>query len=248
VSNSQPVAAVFGSDPWLRNALTTGLRHAGHSATDIGPGSSSLRGVDVLVWTPSLLPRARVATKDIGSAALSMTLAAATAQHIRRAVLVTSVGCSKSAPSAYHDELDLLERRAASTLGQVTALRVTHPFGPADDPGPVIRALVHHDKQLATTSTDVQVQPIFVGDIVSAVDAAIKGMITPGAAAIGGPEVTSLGALLDRARPAVSARRRAWRRRRAATVDFFRRDSVAPRHRSPIELDLRTLDSVWGAR
>jgi hypothetical protein len=246
MSNSQPVAAAFGSDAWLRNAVATGLRHAGHNATDIGPGSASLQGVDVLVWTPSLLPRSRVAAKDVGSAALSMTLAAAASQTIRRTVLVTSIGCSKSAPSEYHDELALLERRAANNLGQVTAFRVTHPFGPAHDPGPVIKALMHHDKVLAAVGAGVRVQPIFVGDIVSAVDAAIKGLITPGAADIGGPEVTSLGELIDRARPAVSVRRRGWKRRRAATVEFLRRDSIVPRRHAPIELDLRTIAAVWG--
>jgi uncharacterized protein YbjT (DUF2867 family) len=246
-----------GTDPWLRAALSAQLDRADLKLSNIGTGSASLRGIDTLVFAPSITPLSGDPAKDIGASPAAMTFASAVESGVRRGVLVSRVGGDAGDPESYLSQLGLMERKAVSALGKVTVIRVTHPFGPVTSPGPLLGRLLQHVRAMPDGRDglpDTRVQPVFVGDVVDLVLEAVAGRIGPGVVELGGPDTMSLADFAGHASlsGAATQPRRGLsafltsRRRRRVLSQFLAHDSVAsPRFASPRALRTRSLEDVW---
>jgi hypothetical protein len=234
-------ATVCGRDRWLRPSLAARLHQAGIAVTDLGAGTASLRGVDVLVYLPALLPGAQPA-KDSGAAAARMTFAAAAHGRVTRAVVLSRVGPDRHDP--YLHALRVVEANAVDACAKTTIIRTAHPIGEAGDAGPIADALRLGEPPTA----DPLVQPVAADDLLDVMQAAVEGRIGPGVVEVGGPATMRLSALRELVSAAEATRSRrsavAWtpsrRKAAAATRRLLSLDSVASRKlASPVALPSR---------
>lgn len=254
MSHAPPVAMITGTDEWLRPHLMRRLSAAGIVANDGGRGSSVLNGVDVLVVLPGLFPRTAWAQRDVGVAAAGISLGAAGAFNVSRVVLLSRVGAGTGSGGRYLSALGAVERMASAASPRATILRAAHPFGEADDPGPVVSTLMR-DRQ-RWHGSDPLVQPVSVSNVVDVLEAAVDGRIKPGLTEVGGPlsmPMSSLSAHLqnrsdeERRSGARTGPRAPWLRRRwRRSVDELLAQGSEAGHRfAPIPMQLRALTDVW---
>lgn len=255
MSETLLVATITGTDDWLRSHLISRLSTNGISAKDGGRGSSVLNGTDVLVVLPALFPLSASPSRDVGAAAAGITFGAAGAFNVSRVVLLSRVGVGSSNGGGYLSELAGVERMATAASPRTTIVRVTHPFGEADDPGPFASTLMND--QEPWQGTDPSVQPVSLSNVVDVLEAAVDGRIKPGLVEVGGPvsmPMSSLSAYLQsssfegrasggRAGPRTPWSRRQWRR---SVEELLAQGSEASRkYAPPIPMQLRALTDVW---
>lgn len=254
MSETLLVATITGTDDWLRSHLIRRLSTTGISAKDGGRGSSVLNGTDVLVVLPALFPLSASPSRDAGVAAAGISLGAVGAFNVSRVVLLSRVGAS-SGGGRYLSELAAVERMASAASPRTTIVRVTHPFGEADDPGPLASMLMND--QRPWQGRDPSVQPVAASNVVDVLEAAVDGRIKPGLVEVGGPvtmAMSSLSAHLQRSSlegpgsggrtgPRAPWARRPWRR---SVDELLAQGSETNRKFAPpIPMQLRALMDVW---
>lgn len=257
MSETPLVATITGTDDWLRSHLIRRLSTAGFSAKDGGRGSSVLNGTDVLVVLPALFPLSASPSRDAGVAAAGISLGAVGAFNVSRVVLLSRVGTGDGG-GRYLSELAAVERMATAASPRTTIVRVTHPFGEADDPGPLASTLMNDEEPWP--GTDPSVQPVAASNVVDVLEAAVDGRIKPGLVEVGGPvamAMSSLSAHLQhsslegrgsggRTGPRAPWSRRRWRR---SVDELLAQASEASRkYTPPIPMQLRALTDVWPER
>jgi hypothetical protein len=248
LATTRSAVAICGSDEWLRHHLSRRLSN-GVQVRDIGSGTSYLNGVGVLVIVPHLAPRSGSGPRDVAMPQALHTVNTAQAFGVARVVLVSRIGTG-SGDDTYLSALEALEHNVSARFKKLTIVRLAHPFGPPDDPGPLLLALSALDGDVQTPDTPVE--PIHRDDAVEVVAAAVIGRFGSGVVEAGGPERMRLGALTDLA-GAISTERPAGFRRlfsrrgyAAAVADFVAAESVARREYSPSEpRATRRVSEVW---
>lgn len=250
------VAAITGTDDWLRHRLSRQLSAAGVAVNDHGRGSSALNGTDVLVVLPRTFPSTASATRDVGVAATGVSFGAVASFNVRHVVLLSRVGCGSDG-GGYLAEVAMVERMAAAASSRTTVVRITHPFGEADDPGPLVSALLTDEAYL--NGADPSVQPVSARTVVDVLHAAVDGRIKPGLVELGGPRtmaLSSFAALLQNLPPAQrtavsrSGPRAPWSRsrwRRSVDELMSRPSEANRRYPSPVPVEARSLEDVWPA-
>lgn len=100
---------------------------------------------------------------------------ALTSACARRLIFLSYVGASEQSPNRYLATKARAERLLEETGVPVTVFRCTHIIGPPDRPGPTAANLLLNGKSsIAVLGTGKQrVAPVFIGDVVAAILAAI---------------------------------------------------------------------------
>ena len=255
---SRLVVAVAGTDSWMRPDLIKLLTRVGMDVRAMGAGSASLFGVDVLVLVPAIAPLSGSAGRDVGVSAANITFSAMTVSNVPRAVVVSRLGSDAESPNEYLAALGDLERRASVATSKLTLIRLAHPFGPPDRPGPLVNAAASFSTG-GEPSPDNQamVQPVYLEDAVALVLAGLDGRIGSGAVELGGPETMPFREFAKLAASVSEPlkRRSRWglpsgrRRYRQAMGGLLAANSVAARKFAPpFEPELRGPTEVWRDR
>src|SRR3954471_23590949 len=100
-NGSRPVAVIVGTDDWLRPRVIERLVASGIRVKDLGRGTASLYGADILVALPALAPRTGDPERDIGTEAAQITFGAVMAGKIQQFVVVSRVGSDPRAKSSF---------------------------------------------------------------------------------------------------------------------------------------------------
>jgi hypothetical protein len=247
--STKATVALCGSDRWLRHALHPKLDHSA-TVRDVGTGTSYLHGVTTLVIIPALLPRTNAGLRDVAVQPSMHTLHAAMTFGLTAAVLVSRIGVERGADT-YSAALAALERTAHATFKRLTIVRLAHPFGPPEDPGPVLEALA------AGAGGGAKCQPLFVDDATAVIAAAAGGRLGTGVVEYGGPRTMTLDELASAAPASPSTERRGGLRRMfspsargagAALESFLSIDSVVdPAYAAPMAGPPRSVFDVWPA-
>jgi uncharacterized protein YbjT (DUF2867 family) len=250
LSTTRTAVAICGSDQWLRHHVSQRL-NTDFDVRDVGSGTSYLNGIDVLVIVPHLSPQSGSGTRDVAMQQALHNINAAHAFSVGRVVLVSRVGAGSS-DDPYLVALGALERSASASFKKLTIVRLAHPFGPPEDPGPFMQALAALNGGMR--SPDTPIQPLYRDDAVAAIAAAVAGRFGAGVVEVGGPETLRLWELAAHASvgTATSAKpagvRRLFNRRgRANAVEgFMAMESIPQREYVPAEpRATHRISEVW---
>jgi uncharacterized protein YbjT (DUF2867 family) len=178
----------------------------------------------------------------------------------RRLVFLSYVGASEKSRNRYLETKARAERLLRKTQIPLTVFRCTHIIGSPEAPGPTASTMLLGGKSSVTVlgSGKQRVAPVFVGDVVAAILAAL-GSDHSGTFDLQGPEEMSIDDLVrllnrsDRLRishvPAAIARllRFVGPKLPSALIDTMLNDSRSenPTARSAFNLSLTSLQRVW---
>jgi hypothetical protein len=177
--------AVAGTDDWLAWRIAGHLVGLGLTVRHLGIGSSSLHRVDTLVLVPRLVPRSANATRDVGLGPTGITLGAATQGQVDHVVLVSLVGADPKKPG-HLGALGRLEAKVLACGSRVTIIRATQVYGTANDPGPFIER-IHRTLSLASRLGALEIEPVFVGEVIEAVEEAVYRRLPAATFEVAGP-------------------------------------------------------------
>ena len=169
---------------------------------------AAVRDADVVINLVGHPVRARPAElrRRAGFGAEAVALAAAA--HGARLVHVSALGADENAPSHYARAKAVGEKLVLAAVPSATIFRPSIVFGPEDDFFNKFAALARMSPVLPLIGGGhTRFQPVFVGDVASAIAAAVDGHAKAGTIyELGGPEVKTLqGADGVRAAPRSSA-------------------------------------------
>src|SRR5215510_2652077 len=175
-------------------------------------------------------------------------------------IFLSYVGASELSANRYLATKARAERLLRETGVPVTVFRCTHIIGPPGRPGPTaVNLLANRKKSVTVLGNGRQrLVPVYVGDVVAAIEAAISP-VQPGTFDLQGPEEMSLDDLVRRLNgpakvsithvPAVVARllRFVGPKLPGPLIDVMLNDcrSEHPTAHSAFGLSLTSLDSLW---
>jgi uncharacterized protein YbjT (DUF2867 family) len=135
------------------------------------------------------------AVQDKGAGAVAKAAAAAGA----RMVHVSAIGADENSLSAYARSKAAGEKAVLSAVPSATVLRPSVVFGPEDQFTNRFAALARMSPALPLIGGGVnKMQPVYVGDVASAVADAVDGKAKAGATyEIGGPEVLTMREIME---------------------------------------------------
>ena len=114
----------------------------------------------------------------------------------KRVLFLSYIGASADAKNAYLRTKAMAERLLAGTGKDLVVFRCTHIIGPPEAPGPTALELIAEGRPPTVLGSGRQVvAPLYVGDVVAALEAAIAGG-PPGVYDLAGPEGMSLDDLV----------------------------------------------------
>jgi uncharacterized protein YbjT (DUF2867 family) len=135
------------------------------------------------------------AVQASGAGAVSKAAAAASA----RMVHVSAIGADENSPSRYARAKAVGEQAVFSAIPSATIMRPSIVFGPEDQFTNRFAALARISPALPLIGGGLtKLQPVYVGDIATAVAEAVDGNATPGAIyELGGPEVLTMREIME---------------------------------------------------
>jgi uncharacterized protein YbjT (DUF2867 family) len=127
------------------------------------------------------------------------TVAQAAASVGARVVHVSAIGADENALSAYARAKAAGEKAVLAAVPSATILRPSIVFGPEDQFTNRFAALARISPLLPLIGGGVtKMQPVYVGDVATAVAAAVDGKAKPGATyELGGPEVLTMREIME---------------------------------------------------
>src|SRR5262245_26972062 len=183
VRGSQQLEGCTTISDWLTSDLATA---AIENASVIIHLAGSLNPPDHDYEQANILPTQRVAR-------------AVKPARTRCIVFLSYVGASEESANRYLATKRRAERLLRETGVPVTVFRCTHIIGPPGRPGPTAASLLANQKKsvIVLGSGKQRVVPVYVGDVVAAIEAAISS-VQPGTFDLQGPEEMSLDDLVRR--------------------------------------------------
>ena len=145
------------------------------------------------IWSASS-PRAASQTFDAVQAKGAETVAKAAAGAGARMVHVSAIGADENSPSQYARAKAAGEKAVLAAVPSATIMRPSVLFGPEDQFTNRFAALARMSPVLPLIGGgETKMQPVFVGDVATAIADAVDGKTKAGATyELGGPEVLSL--------------------------------------------------------
>src|SRR3954453_14416562 len=127
------------------------------------------------------------------------TVAQAAASAGARVVHVSAIGADENSLSAYARSKAAGEKAVLAAIPSATILRPSVVFGPEDDFTNRFAALARMSPALPLIGGGVtRMQPVYVGDVATAVADAVDGKTKPGATyELGGPEVLTMREIMQ---------------------------------------------------
>jgi uncharacterized protein YbjT (DUF2867 family) len=135
------------------------------------------------------------AVQDAGAGAVANAAAAAGADLVH----VSAIGADENSPSHYGRSKAAGEKAVLSAVPSATILRPSVVFGPEDQFTNRFAALARLSPALPLIGGGVtKLQPVYVGDVATAVADALDGKTKPGATyELGGPEVLTMREVME---------------------------------------------------
>ncbi|UYO53880.1 complex I NDUFA9 subunit family protein [Rhodopseudomonas palustris] len=151
--------------------------------------AAAMRGAHVAINLVGILAEGGAQKFDAvqGSGAANVAQAAAAAGA--RMVHVSAIGADPNSPARYARSKAAGEQAVLAAMPQATIFRPSVVFGPEDQFTNRFAALARLLPVLPLVGADTKLQPVYVGDVATAIADAVDGLAKPGATyELGGPE------------------------------------------------------------
>jgi len=161
--------------------------------------AAALRGAEAAVNLVGILtesgPQRFDAVQGVGAGAVAKAARDAGA----RMVHVSAIGADEQSTSRYARAKAAGERAVLGAVPTATILRPSVVFGPEDDFSNRFAALARISPMLPLIGGGLtRMQPVYVGDVATAVADAVDGKTTPGAVyELGGPEILTMREIME---------------------------------------------------
>jgi len=161
--------------------------------------AAAARGAEVVVNLVGILAPSGAQTFDAVQAEGAAAIAGAAAAEHARLVHVSAIGADQNSPSSYASSKAAGEKAVLDAVPSATVLRPSVVFGPEDQFTNRFAALARAMPVLPLIGGgETRLQPVFVGDVATAIADAVEGKARPGATyELGGPDVLTLRQLLE---------------------------------------------------
>ena len=160
---------------------------------------AAMRDADVAINLVGILAPSGAQTFDAVQAAGAGTVAKAAAAVGARMVHVSAIGADANSPSRYARSKAAGEQAVHSAVPSATIMRPSVVFGPEDDFTNRFAALARISPALPLIAGGTtKLQPVYVGDVATAVADAVDGKTKAGGTyELGGPEVLSMREIME---------------------------------------------------
>jgi NADH dehydrogenase len=160
---------------------------------------AAARGAHVVVNLVGILAEGGAQSFDAVQAKGAETVAQAASEIGARVVHVSAIGADASSTSRYARAKAAGEAAVLAVSPSATIMRPSVVFGPEDQFTNRFAALARMSPMLPLIGGGhTKLQPVFVGDVATAVADAVDGQTRPGAIyELGGPEILTLKALME---------------------------------------------------
>src|SRR5712672_1046659 len=174
------------------HAVQTNLRH---------PASveAAMRGSSIAINLVGILAESGAQTFDAVQAKGAETVAKAAAAAGSRMVHVSAIGADEKSPSRYARAKAAGEKAVLSAVPSATIMRPSGVFGTGDQFTNRFAALARMSPMLPLIGGgETRMQPVYVGDVATAVADAVDGKAKAGATyELGGPEVLTMREIME---------------------------------------------------
>ena len=160
---------------------------------------AAMRGADVAINLVGILAQSGAQTFDAVQAEGAGTIAKAASAAGARMVHVSAIGANADSPSRYAQSKAAGEQAVLAAVPSATIFRPSVVFGPEDDFTNRFAALAQISPALPLIGGGAtRLQPVYVGDVATAVADAVDGKTKSGAVyELGGPEVLSMREIME---------------------------------------------------
>ncbi len=161
--------------------------------------AAAMRGADVAVNLVGILAQSSAQTFDAVQAEGAGSVAQAAAAAGARMVHVSAIGADANSASRYARSKAAGEQAVLAAVPSATIFRPSVVFGPEDDFTNRFAALARISPAMPLIGGGVtRLQPVFVGDVATAVAAAVDGNAKTGSVyELGGPEVLTMREIME---------------------------------------------------
>ncbi|MGV1049851.1 MAG: NAD-dependent epimerase/dehydratase family protein [Solirubrobacterales bacterium] len=191
--------AVTGASGQVGTLLRERLAERGGEVVPLDQGedwAAGIAGAEVVVHLAGTLqPKGRNSYRAANVETSAAVAAAARAADVRRIVFLSYVGADPDSGNAYLRSKAEAEKLLFDSGVPTTVFRCLHIFGTPARPGPTAGAFLAKGRRpvLVPGSGAQRIEPLYVGDVVSAVEAAATRAEAPtGSIDLGGPEQMSM--------------------------------------------------------
>ena len=160
---------------------------------------AAMRGADIAINLVGILAEGGAQTFDAVQAQGAGAVAKAAAAAGARMVHVSAIGADENSSSRYARSKAAGEKAVLSAVPSATVLRPSVVFGPEDEFTNRFAALAQVSPALPLIGGGVtRMQPVYVGDVATAVADAVDGKTKAGATyELGGPEVLTMREIME---------------------------------------------------
>jgi uncharacterized protein YbjT (DUF2867 family) len=173
------------------HAVQANLRHPASVA-------AAMRGAHVAINLVGILAEAGAQKFDAVQGKGAGAVAHAAAAVGARMVHVSAIGADANSASRYARAKAAGEQAVLAAVPQATILRPSVVFGPEDQFANRFAALARVLPVMPLVGADTRLQPVYVGDVATAVAEAVDGHARPGAVyELGGPEQLTMQEIIE---------------------------------------------------
>ncbi|MBR0717576.1 complex I NDUFA9 subunit family protein [Bradyrhizobium liaoningense] len=159
---------------------------------------AALRDSHIVINLVGILAESGGQTFDAVQAKGAETVAKAAAAAGARMVHVSAVGADEQSPSAYARAKAAGEKAVLAAVPSATIVRPSVIFGPEDQFTNRFAALARMSPVLPVIGETTRMQPVYVGDVATAIADAVDGKAKAGATyELGGPEVLTMREIIE---------------------------------------------------
>lgn len=161
---------------------------------------AAVRGADIVVNLVGILfEKGRQNYRAVHVAGAKTVAETARAAGATRLIHMSAIGADAASPSAYQRTKALGEAEVAKGFPEAIVIKPSLVFGPDDDFFNTFGFIARLSPFMPLIGGESRLQPVYVGDVASAIAAAVDGAGKPGKAyELGGPEVETMRQLLTR--------------------------------------------------
>ncbi|WP_041747949.1 complex I NDUFA9 subunit family protein [Bradyrhizobium cosmicum] len=159
---------------------------------------AALRDSDVVINLVGILAEGGAQSFDAVQAKGAETVAKAAAAIGARMVHVSAIGADAESPSAYARAKAAGEQAVIAAVPSATIFRPSVVFGPEDQFTNRFAALARMSPVMPLIGGETKMQPVYVGDVATAIADAVDGKAKAGATyELGGPEVLTMREIIE---------------------------------------------------
>ena len=182
-------------------ALTRGVHELPSTRTVVGPLDSpgaevAIKESDYVVHLAGTLYPLGANSYHAANVGTAQAVARAVrGSKVKRILFLSYVGASEDAKNPYLRMKGIAERLLAETGKELVVFRCTHIIGSPEAPGPTGERMISRKPPIVLGTGRQMVAPVYVGDVISALEAAMTGG-SAGIYELAGPEPMSLDELV----------------------------------------------------